>query len=161
MIGYGYDGWDVVFADGAAGGDVHARSLVSGVMTGEVEPDGRVDPLDGTRPGMLSVMNGMGGNGSWVLSVADVEVGGRMRLEGWSLTLKGWTAVPEPGEWGMAAGLALAGMGVWRRWQGRKAVGYCSVRRGTLDFGPHEPKNGSGCGDPSDPQVEPKAWPML
>ena len=22
-------------------------------------------------------------------------------------------------------------------------------------------KNGSGCGDPSAPQVEPKAWPML
>ena len=26
---------------------------------------------------------------------------------------------------------------------------------------PMHPKNGSGCGDPSDPQVEPNAWPML
>jgi len=69
VIGYGYDGWDLTFADGATLGD-----------------------------------------GRWYLSVADLSEGGVMRLESWSLTMKGLAAVPEPGMWGCVVGL---GLGVW------------------------------------------------
>ena len=34
-------------------------------------------------------------------------------------------------------------------------------RHKPVGWGTIEPKNGSGCGDSSDPQVEPKAWLML
>lgn len=106
VIGFGYNGWDVTFADGAAAGDVHVLDGGSGVLTGEVAPDGRVLPTDTVRPGMLSVMNGLPGDGVWHLSVADVGVGGTMRLESWSVTLKG--VVPEPGAAAVATAVALS-----------------------------------------------------
>jgi hypothetical protein len=110
VIGYGYDGWDVTFADGATRGDVHGYDAGSGILTGEVAPDGRVLPGDVSRPWTLSAMNGLTGDGHWYLSVADLGVGGVMRLESWSLTMKGLAAVPEPGMWGCVVGL---GLGVW------------------------------------------------
>jgi hypothetical protein len=48
-FGFGYDGWNVTLADDGAGGDIHAASLVSGILTGEFAPDGRT-VLKDTRP---------------------------------------------------------------------------------------------------------------
>lgn len=89
--GFGYDGWDVTFRDSATAGDVHTLDWPSGVMTGEVQPDGRVLPESSDRPARLSALLGQVGNGTWRLSVADLHLGGTMRLESWSLTLVGKT----------------------------------------------------------------------
>lgn len=121
VVGFGYNGWDVTFADDAAGGDVHLNDPGSGILTGYVAPDGRTLPGDTARPWMLSVMNGLPGDGTWSLSVADVGIGGVMQLEGWSLTLKGWTPVPEPTATASAAGGLLAvGGWAWRRFRQAK-----------------------------------------
>lgn len=89
--GFGYDGWDVTFRDQASAGDIHAIEWPSGVMTGEVQPDGRVLPESSDRPARLAALNGQTGNGTWRLSIADLHLGGTMRLESWSLTLVGKT----------------------------------------------------------------------
>ena len=115
-VGFGYDGWDVGFRDEAANGDVHGASLFDGVMRGEWQPDGRIHAGDTGRPLSLGVFNGQAGNGEWRLNVADLELGGQMRLEAWSLTLTGVTEVPEASTW--AANAALVGLvaaGWWRR----------------------------------------------
>ena len=121
VIGYGYDGWDVTFADNAVRGDVHGYDVGSGVMTGEIAPDGRAAPGDVLRPWTLSVMNDLTGDGRWCLSVADLGVGGVMRLESWSLMMKGWTPVPEPEVWAGVTAVGLVGWGLVRRH--RKASG--------------------------------------
>jgi len=118
LVGYGYNGWNVTFVDGAARGDVHAWEVGTALLTGEIEPDGRAQALDAARPWTLGVMNGMTGDGSWILSVADMAAGGEMRLEGWSLTLEGWTAVPEPAEVG---GWTATGLACWWGWRRRRA----------------------------------------
>lgn len=100
-IGAYYDGWDVTFADAAASGDIHLASPTSGVLAGTWQPDGRILPTDTLRPLLLSVFAGGPGNGDWWLSVADLELGGAMRLESWSLTLAGddgVVIVPEVGQ---------------------------------------------------------------
>ena len=117
-FGFGYDGWNVTLADDGAGGDIHAASLVLGVLTGEFAPDGRTSPTSALRPALLNVFNGGTGNGDWYLSVADVAAGGTMRLESWSLTLtgdNGVAAVPEAGTW--FAGMLLAGCVGRRMWR--------------------------------------------
>jgi hypothetical protein len=83
----------VTFSDSAAL-DAHLQDIGSGVMTGEIQPDGRLKPEDVLRPAMLSAMLGGEGNGNWYLSVADLDFGGTMRLESWSLTLAGLTNRP-------------------------------------------------------------------
>ncbi len=114
LIGQSYDGWNVSFSD-LAGSDIHLASLGSGVLTGTYQPDGRVLPTDVLRPEMLAVFNGGSGNGDWRLAIADLELGGTMRLQSWSLTLTG-EAVPEPGTWGAIAALVgVTGMTWWRR----------------------------------------------
>ncbi len=116
-VGFSYDGWDVVFRDAAAFGDIHEAELPLGVLSGEWEPDGRLDGTTGARPGMLQLFVGQAGNGEWSLNVADLDLGGMMRLESWSLTLTGST-VPE------ARGLGGVGVGVlacgWRWWVSRR-----------------------------------------
>ena len=92
-VGFGYDGWQVTFADSAAS-DVHLEDIGSGVMTGEIQPDGRLKPEDVLRPALLSALAGGVANGDWHLSVADLDFGGIMRLESWSLTLAGLTNRP-------------------------------------------------------------------
>lgn len=89
--GFGYDGWDVTFGDQATLGDVHTLDWPSGVLTGEVQPDGRLVPESSARPARLDVFNGSVANGTWRLSVADLHLGGTMRLKSWSLTLVGKT----------------------------------------------------------------------
>ena len=116
-VGFGYDGWNVTFRDGATAGDVHAVNLGSGVMVGEVEPDGRLDATDTARPSMLSVFVGGTGNGVWRLSVADLGVGGQMQLASWSLMLSGVSPVPETGMLGGVGVVVLGAMGLgwWRK----------------------------------------------
>lgn len=118
-VGQGYDGWNVSFQDGAANGDIHAATLVSGVLTGLYEPDGRVLPTDVARPSLLGTFIGSTGNGDWRLNVGDLALGGTMRLESWSLTLSGTTALSEVPETSTyAAGLVLLGIAGaigWRR----------------------------------------------
>ena len=80
-VGQSYDGWSVSFQDGAIDGDVHAATLVSGVLTGLYEPDGRVLPTDVARPSLLAAFMGSPGNGDWRLNVGDLAHGGLMRLE--------------------------------------------------------------------------------
>lgn len=92
-VGFGYDGWQVTFSDSAAS-DVHLQDIGTGVMTGEIQPDGRLKPEDLLRPAMLSALTGGVANGQWHLSVADLDFGGSMRLESWSLTLSGLTNRP-------------------------------------------------------------------
>lgn len=60
---------------------------------------------------MLQVFVGQAGNGEWSLNVADLDLGGIMRLESWSLTLTGLTEVsqvPEATTWGGAGCAVLA-----------------------------------------------------
>ncbi len=116
-VGFGYDGWNVTFRDGATAGDVHAVNLGSGVMVGEVEPDGRLDATDTARSSMLSVFVGGTGNGVWRLSVADLAVGGQMQLVSWSLTLSGASPIPETGVLGGVGLVVLGAVGVgwWRK----------------------------------------------
>lgn len=115
-VGLGYDGWNVTFRDGASVGDVHVVLPGTGVMVGEVEPDGRLDALDTARPSMLSVFLGGTGNGVWRLSVADLGFGGQMQLVSWSLTLSGESQVPEASSVGGVLVLGLLGMG-WIRYR--------------------------------------------
>ncbi len=112
--GFGYDGWNVTFRDGAAAGDVHLIQPQTTILTGEVQPDGRLVSTDATRPADLSVFQGGAGNGVWRLSVGDLSAGGQMQLVSWSLTLTGESAVPEPASCTVAVGLALAGLAGWR-----------------------------------------------
>ena len=88
-VGFGYDGWNVTFSDSASEGDVHLNDFGSGIMTGEIQPDGRLKPEDSARPATLAILKGQTANGTWRLNVADLEFGGSMRLESWSLTLTG------------------------------------------------------------------------
>lgn len=128
-VGFGYDGWDVTFRDGAAAGDIHGAALLLGVLTGEWEPDGRLDGAEGARPGTLQMFVGQTGNGEWSLNVADLDLGGRMELVSWSLTLTGLTdvsQVPEATGWG-GMGLVVAACAgkllVMRRRMGKPGVG--------------------------------------
>jgi hypothetical protein len=121
-VGFGYDGWNVWFRDGAVGGDIHGASQSTGVLAGEWEPDGRLDGTDEARPGMLQVFVGQAGNGAWSLNVADIDFGGIMRLESWSLTLTGYTKaspVPEAaGWWGLGVGFLACS---WKLFASRRA----------------------------------------
>jgi hypothetical protein len=117
-VGFGYDGWNITLSD-LAGTDIHTHSLVSGVLTGTFQPDGRLAPGDAARPSLLDVFNGGTGNGDWRLNLGDLAAGGTMQLVSWSLTLTGADSVspvPESGTWAAGLGLAaLSGALAWRR----------------------------------------------
>jgi hypothetical protein len=118
-VGFGYDGWNTTFRDGASGGDVHGVVPLLAVLQEEVEPDGRLDALDTARPAVLSVFVGGTGNGVWRLSVADLGFGGRMQLVSWSLTLSGASPIPETGVWVGSGGVLMAGW-LWCLRRGRR-----------------------------------------
>jgi hypothetical protein len=90
-IGAFYDGWNVTFSD-SAGEDVHSAAPQSGVLTGVWQPDGRINPSSSSRPLMLDVFQGGTGNGEWRLAVGDLQLGGQMRLQSWSIRLSGETS---------------------------------------------------------------------
>jgi hypothetical protein len=117
--GFGYDGWSITLQDSAAG-DIHNESLISGVLTGTFQPDGRVGDatLDPARTALMAAFNGGTGNGDWRLNLGDLAGGGTMQLVSWSFTLTGEdtiSPVPEAGTWAAGLGLAaLAGATWWR-----------------------------------------------
>ena len=118
MFGHGYNGWDVTFSDSAVNGDIHTSPLSSGLLEGIWQPDGRTVATDTARTGLLEVFNSVAGNGDWRLNIADLEIGGTMRLESWSLTFTGddgLSAVPEPASVAVFTGLGLIGFALWRR----------------------------------------------
>jgi hypothetical protein len=63
------------------------RDAASGVITGTYNPDNAL--------GSLVVFNGMTGNGTWKLFLADLSGGNQSTVVNWELDL-GVTAVPEP-----------------------------------------------------------------
>lgn len=95
--GFGFDGWSVTLQDGAANGDIHLGqpTLPDTILTGIWEPDGRLSPTDASRPGLLSVFDGLPGDGTWYLTLSDMSSGGSMTLNDWSLEV---TGVPEASE---------------------------------------------------------------
>lgn len=114
-VGSHYDGWNVLFSEAGAMGDIHSSSLDSGVLSGTWEPDGRTDPTSDSRPQTLSVFDGLSGNGEWRLVVGDMGAGGTMRLESWSLTFSGQSSLysmPEGGGTLPLLGLAFLGLGL-------------------------------------------------
>ncbi|CAG0964475.1 hypothetical protein ARNL5_01187 [Anaerolineae bacterium] len=138
VLGYGDNGFDVVFDDAAVSGDVHAYRLTlngdhaaklqptSGPLTGLWAPDGRTSLpaetlLTDPRSALLSGFQGMNASGDWTLFVADWESGGLVKLDRWALTIR-LVPIPEPVATSLvAAGVLLAVAGV-RRWcPGRRA----------------------------------------
>lgn len=120
--GASYDGWNVRFGSDSGLDDIHAQTPAAGVLTGTYQPDGRIDPLGTDRPASLDVFNSMSPDGAWQLNIADLDLGGLMRIESWSLTFSGIakpTAVPEPAEWTLVCATALAAV-VWIRHGSRK-----------------------------------------
>jgi subtilisin-like proprotein convertase family protein len=122
-FGYSDTGFDVTFADWAAGNIHFYQDLVyglngSGQLTGDWQPDGRaIDPLsapslfDTTQPtALLNSFDGDDPNGKWTLFLADLSDGSQSTVVNWSLSIM---TVPEP-----SVG-ALFGMGIllaaWKR----------------------------------------------
>lgn len=97
--GYGDNGMNVLFNDGAAN-DIHSyREILAGPfplltpLGGIWRPDGRnVDPgnvvTTDPRPSTLQSMIGGNPNGDWTLFVADLESGGEVQLRSWALDIR-------------------------------------------------------------------------
>ena len=116
-VGFSYDGWNVTLSDTAAS-DIHLEAVLSGVLTGTYQPDGRTGATDTLRPALLSAFIGGTGNGDWRFNVGDLADGGTMKLVNWTLTLTGdnsLAAVPEASTWAAVLGLAaVTGASWWR-----------------------------------------------
>lgn len=128
-FGYADGGLSVVFADGAAQGDIHQYQAVvsyaSLIASGaEFEPDGRaVSPLVVTDAsprgaGLGAAFAGANPNATWTLFVADtVSGGGSPAVTQWGLEFTP-TPIPEAAEACLAAALALGAFAaVRRRWK--------------------------------------------
>ena len=117
--GAGYDGWDVVFRDSAANGDVHLGQPTgsASILTGSWQPDGRLSPSGSSRTALLDVFNSAAANSTWYLHVADLSNGGSMTLDSWTLSFTGaaGAAVPEPQDFAAIAGASLLGFALVRR----------------------------------------------
>ena len=118
-VGFNYNGWNVVFKDSAANGDVHlGQPAVSGsTLTGDWQPDGRLSPSGSSRTALLSVFNNDAANSTWYLQVTDRSTGATMTLNSWTLSFTGDTSssVPEPQHFAAFAGASLLGFALVRR----------------------------------------------
>ena len=118
-VGFGYGGWNVVFKDSAANGDVHLGQPTAPALTltGSWQPDGRLSPSGSARSALLSIFNGAAANSTWYLHVADLSNGATMTLDSWTLSFTGTTAtpVPEPEHFAALVGASLLGFALLRR----------------------------------------------
>lgn len=116
LSGYDDTGLQITLSDQASA-DIHTYQSGSwvvdgdGILSGTWQPDRRlVDPDTVTTSSgrstttLESLVNG-DANGNWYCFIADMENGGTMRLNEWSLSFSAVSAVPEP-----AAALSVAGM---------------------------------------------------
>jgi len=117
--GAGFGGWNVVFKDSAANGDVHLGlpTAPASTLTGDWQPDGRLSPSGSSRTALLDVFNSSAANSTWYLHVADLSPGGSMTLDSWTLSFTGTTgaAVPEPQHFAAIVGASLLGFALLRR----------------------------------------------
>jgi hypothetical protein len=117
--GSGYGGWNVVFKDSAANGDVHLGQPTgsASILTGSWQPDGRLSPSGSSRTALLDVFNSAAANSTWYLHVADLSSSGTMTLNSWTLSFTGDTSssVPEPQHFAAFAGASLLGFALVRR----------------------------------------------
>ncbi len=118
-LGFGYNGWNVVFKDSAANGDVHLGQPTASatILTGSWQPDGRLSPSGSSRTALLDVFNSAAANSTWYLHVADLSSSGTMTLNSWTLSFTGDTSssVPEPQHFAAFAGASLLGFALVRR----------------------------------------------
>lgn len=131
-FGYADGGLDLVFADGAANGDIHQYQAVVSYASiigsgGEFEPDGRaVSPLVVTDAsargaGLGSAFAGKDPNATWTLFVADATSGGgQATVVQWGLQFVP-TPVPEAPTTCLAAATLLGAFAAARRrWLGKE-----------------------------------------
>jgi subtilisin-like proprotein convertase family protein len=126
-FGYGDNGFNVTFADGAVMGDIHGyRVALNGnpaipispsPLKGIWEPDGRsADPGSvfdtSPRTKLLSGFEGLQASGMWSLFVADLDTGGTAQIDSWSLSIN---AVPEPVSCAAVVGVCLLAFASLRR----------------------------------------------
>ncbi|MBI5384239.1 MAG: proprotein convertase P-domain-containing protein [Verrucomicrobia bacterium] len=129
--GYGDPGFDVTFDDEAVNGDIHGyRATLFGnhdtplggpltdLLCGSWAPDARRDDPSAVtleniafRDAELSNFDGERLGGTWSLFVADMDTGGQVTLDEWSLT---FAAIPEPIAWPISIGVAFAALVVDR-----------------------------------------------
>lgn len=110
LLGAGYNGWNVTFSDTGLNGDIqtYLGNYGGPTLTGEWRP-----------AEALSIFGGAAANGDWLLSVADLNLGGTMRLESWSLTFVGvTTSVPETDSTVLLLGIGLLAIAGCRRING-------------------------------------------
>lgn len=120
-FGYGDNGLSVTFDDTGSAPDVHTYRLggiPAGPLTGTWSSDGRmVDPAvvteAGPRTATLSAFNGLDPNGTWILFLADLELGGTAMLDSWDLRIDP-APIPEPGLLALGSSLGLAAYGLLR-----------------------------------------------
>jgi subtilisin-like proprotein convertase family protein len=123
-FGYSDAGYNITLSS-SAGNDVHfynrySPAMSGGQLTGSWQPDGRaIDPLlaaasfDAASRTSLGAFNTHDPNGHWTLFIADLSTGGgQSQVASWQMDI---TAVPEPGQWGLAMGLAALISCWWRK----------------------------------------------
>jgi len=119
LVGFDYNGWNVVFKDSAANGDVHlgVPTAPATTLTGDWQPDGRLSPSGSSRTMLLDVFNSAAANSTWYLHVEDLASSGTMTLNSWTLSFTGDTSssVPEPQHFAALAGASLLGFALVRR----------------------------------------------
>ncbi|MEI6358210.1 MAG: hypothetical protein WCP53_14080 [Verrucomicrobiota bacterium] len=117
--GSSFGGWNVVFKDSAANGDVHwgLPTAPASTLTGDWQPDGRLSPSGSSRTALLDVFNSSAANSTWYLHVADLSPGGSMTLDSWTLSFTGVTgaAVPEAQHFAAIVSASLLGFALLRR----------------------------------------------
>ena len=128
LLGYGDSGLDVTLDDSVMAPPISSYRLtlngdhtipLGGPLTGTWSTDGRnEDPdqvvLEASLPRTgLSAFVGLPAEGDWTLFVADLDMGGKARLDSWGLQI----TVPEPAHVGWAAGTVLL---LWRVWLRRR-----------------------------------------
>lgn len=121
LSGYDNAGLNLSLSDSAAY-DIHTYQAQSyqldatGALTGTWQPDRRLANPDTVVSGdaraatTLANLVGSNANGYWYLFIADMEAGGTLQLNGWSLSFSELAAVPEPGNLLALSGLVASAM---------------------------------------------------